>query len=132
GRRRAGLAGLTHYDWRTATGRSNTMSSIASRRGGPATRPGHPAPSHFVGRPRYGELAIRFGLRVAAGISIVTTIGILVALLIPSIGFFTEVPLFEFLFGTRWAPRFADASFGVIPLITATFWTTAIALTVAV
>ena len=33
---------------------------------------------------------------------------------------------------TRWAPRFADASFGVLPLITATLWTSAIALLVAV
>ena len=40
--------------------------------------------------------------------------------------------MWEFLFGTRWAPRFADASFGVIPLVTATAWTTAIALLVAV
>ena len=38
----------------------------------------------------------------------------------------------DFLFGTRWAPRFADASFGVVPLITATLWTTVIALLVAV
>jgi phosphate transport system permease protein len=71
-------------------------------------------------------------LAVAAGITVVITVGIVVALIIPSIGFFREVSVVEFLFGTRWAPRFADASFGVIPLITATLWTTVIALITAV
>jgi phosphate transport system permease protein len=85
-----------------------------------------------VGKPRYGEFAIRLILRIAAAITVVTTIGILIALAVPSIGFFAEVPLFEFLFGTRWAPRFADASFGVVPLVTATAWTTFLALIVAV
>lgn len=71
-------------------------------------------------------------LRLAAALTVVITIGIIVALLLPSIQFFAEVPIFEFLFGTRWAPRFADASFGVIPLVTATAWTTGIALLVAI
>jgi phosphate transport system permease protein len=75
---------------------------------------------------------IRLVLRIAAGITVITTIGILIALLIPSLGFFAEVPVLEFLFGTRWAPRFADASFGVLPLVTATAWTTLIALVVAI
>ena len=100
--------------------------------GGPATLPDRPLPSQFLGKHHYGEIAIRLFLRAAAAVTIVTTIGILFALAIPSIGFFAEVPIVEFLFGTRWAPRFADASFGVIPLITATAWTTVIALVVAV
>ena len=65
-------------------------------------------------------------------LTIAITVGILIALIIPTLEFFAEVPITEFLFGTRWAPRFADASCGVIPLITATFWTTAIALITAV
>jgi phosphate transport system permease protein len=64
--------------------------------------------------------------------TVVITVGIIIALLIPSIEFFRQVPVFEFLFGTRWAPRFADPSFGVVPLITATAWTTGIALLVAI
>jgi phosphate ABC transporter permease protein PstC len=110
------------------------MTTTVSTLGGPA-QPGRPSPrpaSAFEGRPRYGEFAIRLFLRIAAVFTIVTTIGILIALAIPSIGFFAEVPVLEFLFGTRWAPRFADASFGVIPLVTATAWTTVIALLVAV
>jgi phosphate transport system permease protein len=70
--------------------------------------------------------------RVAAAITVAVTVGIVIALLIPSLRFFAEVNPIEFLFGTRWAPRFADASFGVIPLITATIWTTAIALLTAI
>ena len=78
------------------------------------------------------SLVVAVILAVAAGITVVITVGIVVALIIPSIGFFREVSVVEFLFGTRWAPRFADASFGVIPLITATVWTTVIALITAV
>lgn len=105
--------------------------------GGPATTPDRPTPhtepaSRFAGKPRYGELVIRLFLRIAAAVTVVTTVGILIALAIPSIGFFAEVPVLEFLFGTRWAPRFADASFGVVPLVTATAWTTLLALLVAV
>lgn len=83
-------------------------------------------------RPRYADIFIRLLLRLASIATIIITVGIVIALLVPSLEFFAEVPIWEFLFGTRWAPRFADASFGVIPLITATAWTTAIALLVAV
>ena len=115
------------------------MTTVASTGGPVASAPGRLAPSspgstpsNFVGKPRYGELVIRIILRIAAGITVITTVGILIALLVPSIGFFAEVPVWDFLFGTRWAPRFADASFGVIPLVTATAWTTFIALIVAI
>lgn len=107
------------------------MTTVAST-GDPAVLPGRPTPSKFIGRPRRGEFLIRLGLRVAAGFTVVTTVGILLALLVPSLGFFAEVPVWDFLFGTRWAPQFADASFGVIPLVTATLWTTGIALLVAI
>ncbi|MHA6522916.1 phosphate ABC transporter permease subunit PstC [Tessaracoccus sp. G1721] len=83
-------------------------------------------------RARHGETVVMTLLRVAAALSVLITVGIVVALVVPSIGFFAEVPVWDFLFGTRWAPRFADASFGVVPLITATLWTSAIALLVAV
>jgi len=100
----------------------------------PARRPTSPAPARLVtAKPnRPGEMIIRIILAVAAAVTVLTTISILIALLIPAIAFFNEVNPLEFLFGTRWAPRFADASFGVIPLVTATAWTTAIALVTAV
>ncbi|MCJ7827429.1 MAG: phosphate ABC transporter permease subunit PstC [Demequinaceae bacterium] len=88
--------------------------------------------SHFTGRRRPGEFAVRLGLRLAALLTIVITLGIVLALLVPAIGFFQEVPVQDFLFGTRWTPRFADASYGVLPLVTATLWTTGLALLIAV
>jgi phosphate ABC transporter permease protein PstC len=100
--------------------------------GGPAKAPGRPAPFTFAGKPRYGERVIRVLLALAAAITIATTIGILLALIVPALGFFQEIPVTDFLFGDRWAPRFAQASFGVVPLITATLWTTLIALVIAV
>ena len=100
--------------------------------GGPALMPGRPAVSLRSTRPRHGETLVRFLLRVAAILTIVITGGILIALLVPSVEFFRTVSVFDFLFGDRWAPRFADASFGVLPLVTATAWTSGIALLVAI
>lgn len=109
------------------------MTNVTVTRGSPAaTTPTGGRGSAFAGRPRHGEKLIQLSLRVSAAATIVITVGILLALLFPALEFFREVPVTEFLFGTRWAPRFADSSFGVIPLVTATAWTTAIALTVAV
>ena len=71
-------------------------------------------------------------LRLASWLTIAITVGIVIALIVPAVRFFAQVSIVDFLFGTRWAPRFSDASFGVIPLVTATFWTTAIALITAV
>jgi len=68
----------------------------------------------------------------SAGLSVLVTIGIFFALLFPSLDFFREVRFADFLTGTRWAPTFADASFGVVPLVTGTLWTTAIGLAIAV
>jgi phosphate ABC transporter permease protein PstC len=65
-------------------------------------------------------------------LSVFITIGIVVALLVPALDFFRQVSLGDFLTGTRWAPTFADKSFGVLPLVTGTLWTTAIGLMVAV
>jgi phosphate ABC transporter permease protein PstC len=71
-------------------------------------------------------------LGIAGALSVFITIGIVVALLVPALDFFRQVSLGDFLTGTRWAPTFADKSFGVLPLVTGTLWTTAIGLMVAV
>ena len=108
----------------TGSGELATDRSVAS------PRSGRPSLTTAVRRP--GEAVAKIMLRLAAWLTIAITVGIVVALVVPSLEFFAQVPITDFLFGTRWAPRFADASFGVIPLVTATVWTTAIALTVAV
>ena len=71
-------------------------------------------------------------LGMSGALSVFITIGIVVALLVPALDFFRQVSLGDFLTGTRWAPTFADRSFGVLPLVTGTLWTTAIGLMVAV
>ena len=82
--------------------------------------------------PRYGEKAVMAFLILAGALSVLITVGIVLALLIPALAFFREVRVWDFLTGTRWAPTFADADFGVLPLITGTFWTTVIGLAIAV
>jgi phosphate transport system permease protein len=72
-------------------------------------------------------------LRGAALLSVLVTVGIVLSLLLPALSFFREVSVSEFLFGTRWTPRFTgQESYGVLPLLTGTAWTTVIALLIAV
>ena len=84
------------------------------------------------GKGRYGEKIAYGALASAAGLTIAVTAGIFLSLLFPAIDFFREIGLFDFLTGTRWAPTFADADFGVLPLVSGTFWTTLIGLLIAV
>ncbi len=107
-----------------------TQLSTLTNDGGPA-KPDRPS-SLKSSSPRYGEKMTYVLFRVAAWLTVLITVGILLAFAIPSIEFFRQVPVFDFLFGDRWAPRFAEASFGVLPLVTATAWTTVIALSVAI
>lgn len=83
-------------------------------------------------RSRRGETAIKALLAACAGLSVVTTVGIIVALVIPTVDFFRTVPVVDFLTGTVWTPLFADKEFGVLPLVSATLLITVIALAVAV
>ena len=83
-------------------------------------------------RRRYGEDAVKVFLILCSLVSILTTIGILVALLQETIAFFGDVGIVEFFTGTDWSPLFADPSYGVLPLVWGTLLITAIALVVAV
>ncbi|HSK27203.1 MAG TPA: hypothetical protein VK894_09885, partial [Jiangellales bacterium] len=86
-------------------------------------------------RPRYGERIVEAVLFLAALVSVVTTVGIVVAILGPTLEFFREpaVNVWDFLTGTTWTPLFAAAqqAFGVLPLVAATLTTSFIALLVA-
>lgn len=107
--------------------------SITTARGAAATALSSPTGSrHFKAKSRVGERVIIWVLRIAALLTVATTVGIVVSLVVPAVEFFAEVNVVSFLFGDRWAPQFADQSFGVLPLITATAWTTGISLLVAV
>jgi phosphate transport system permease protein len=71
-------------------------------------------------RRRWGEEVIKGLLALCALVSVATTIGIVIALVEPAIEFFREIPLTDYLTGTRWAPTFEPPSFGVLPLVVGT------------
>jgi len=89
------------------------------------------APQLRAKRRRYGEDVVKGFLAVCALISVVTTVGIVIALFVPAFEFFQEISIVDFLTGTNWAPLFEPAHFGVLPLVGGTLLVTGIASTVA-
>jgi len=90
--------------------------------------------SRFAPRRRriYAERSIHALLFSCAAVSILTTAGIIVTLFGETIAFFQDVPILDFLTGTRWTPLFASQNFGVLPLINGTLIVALIAVVVAV
>ncbi len=84
-----------------------------------------------VRRRRWGEEVIRALLLMAAAVSVLTTVGILIALISESIPFFQEVGSKFFTDGS-WNPLFADPEFGIWQLLNGTFLITGIGILVAV
>ena len=74
----------------------------------------------LLNKRRRGEFLIEKGLVLFAGISIVTTIAIIITLFGETFTFFQEVSPLEFLTGTVWAPTLQPSSFGVLPLLVGT------------
>lgn len=70
---------------------------------------------------RIYEITFREILRVTALITILTTIGIVLTLLVNSFHFFEGISPLKFLTGTQWTPLFANPQYGVLPLVTGTF-----------
>ena len=110
------------------------MTTTTTTPAGPPSPAGLQAsPIDLSGRSRPGEAVIRGVLLAAALVSVLTTIGIVVALLRPAVEFFKDVPVWEFLGGTRWAPNDSgNPDFGVWPLVSATLVITFVALVVAI
>jgi len=80
-----------------------------------------------AGHRRYREKVIVGSLFLCAAVSILVTVGIVLALVVPSIEFFSEISPIEFFTGTEWAPLFKNAKFGVLPLLSGTLVVTLIA-----
>ncbi len=55
-----------------------------------------------------------------AFISILTTVGIVVVLVVEASQFFREVSIVEFLTGTEWSPKLEPQQFGILPLFCGT------------
>ena len=54
------------------------------------------------------------------------------SLVINAWGFFTEIPIWDYLFGTRWSPILKPRDYGVLPLVSGTLLVTLIGALVAV
>ena len=92
----------------------------------------------FRARSRF-ERIVQVVLMVSAGIAVLTTIGIVASLLGQTLVFFSEIPVWKFLFGTLWSPlsgvhdgAMDPEKVGAIPLFAGTLLITAIAMVVAV
>jgi phosphate transport system permease protein len=78
------------------------------------------------------ERIIEYVLFLAASVSVATTVGIVVVLVKESYVFFQYVPLWDFLTDTQWTPLFADAHYGIMPLLAGTMLSSGVAVLVAV
>nr|MBA3326800.1 phosphate ABC transporter permease subunit PstC [Solirubrobacterales bacterium] len=85
-------------------------------------------------RRSVGERAIKGLLAAAALLSILTTTGIVVTLIVESVNFFELVSFADFFLDTDWAPLAGgeQQGFGVVPLVFSTLYLTAIGLVVAI
>ena len=67
-----------------------------------------PAVSLRKARGRYGEKVTHGLLAGSAGLTVLITLSIFFSLLLPALDFFSEVSVWDFLTGTRWAPTFGS------------------------
>ncbi len=65
-------------------------------------------------------------------VTILTTVGIVLTLVLETTKFFQEVSLWEFFTDTKWTPLFKPQHFGILPLISGTLLVTGIAVLIAV
>ncbi|HLB06699.1 MAG TPA: phosphate ABC transporter permease subunit PstC [Alphaproteobacteria bacterium] len=78
------------------------------------------------------ERVIESFLFLAALSSVLVTIAIVLILVFESASFFRNVSIIDFLTDTQWTPLFADAHYGILPLLSGTLLTAVVALIVAV
>jgi phosphate transport system permease protein len=69
------------------------------------------------GSRRFEDRAVGVILFMCAGVSVLTTVGIVGVLLFEAGAFFSVVSPIEFFTGTRWTPLFRPQHFGVLPLL---------------
>ncbi len=81
---------------------------------------------------KFKETVIEGLLFSCSLLSVFTTGAIIYILLSETIQFFKAVPIVQFLTDTQWTPLFTNKHFGILPLLSGTILTTAIAVAVAV
>jgi len=72
----------------------------------------------------FGEGTIRLICFACAFISIGVSVALVFLLIRENVPFFRQVPLGEFLTGTKWSPLFSAPKFGVLPLVAGTLMIT--------
>lgn len=87
---------------------------------------------HALRYRKIRDRIVEFFLLAAGLVAVFTTLAIVVILVYESSAFFEHVSIKEFLTGTMWTPLFADARYGILPLVAGTLTTTLVALLVAV
>ena len=80
---------------------------------------------------KVGERVVHLLLIACGLVSVASTLGIVLVLVVETVGFFREVSIGQFLGDTQWTPLFADQHFGIWPLLCGTVLTSAIAMLVA-
>lgn len=132
------LAAAERYDrlysrglWATftitfATGLASFFFSVSR------TKPGLRARSKY-------EKTMHMLLALSSLVAVIVTMGIVASLIVESLQFFQQVPVSDFLFGTKWSPQTAlrtdqiaaEGAFGAIPLFAGTFLIALLAMCVA-
>jgi phosphate transport system permease protein len=69
---------------------------------------------------RWGERIIHVVLLACAFVSILTTVGIVLVLVVEAAQFFREVSIIDFLTDTKWTPLIRPQHFGILPLFCGT------------
>jgi phosphate transport system permease protein len=78
------------------------------------------------------DRAVEIVLLASGLVAVFTTIAIVSILLYESSAFFAHVSIKDFLTDTMWTPLFADAHYGILPLVAGTLTVTFVALVVAI
>jgi len=90
------------------------------------------APASFTRRTPIRERLVEASLAMSAAIGILTTVGIVAALVFEAVQFFREVPLLDYVTGTVWSASIKPFRFGVLPLVTGTLLVAGLALLIAI
>ncbi|MFA7074795.1 MAG: phosphate ABC transporter permease subunit PstC [Endomicrobiaceae bacterium] len=78
------------------------------------------------------EKIIKLLFTILAFASLLFLLGIIIVLFKESLPIFKDVRLTDFIFGKHWYPTYEPAEYGILPLITASFWVTIGAMFVCV
>jgi len=81
---------------------------------------------------RFKEKVVELVLMLTALASVAVTVGIVGVLSYESFLFFRQVSLLDFLTDRQWTPLFSEPHYGILPLVSGTVVTTAVALVVAI